>query len=111
VPPRRRDAGLAVAVKRISARWVRSRTADRLVAQLAASVLFALVLLLGASTAFAAGDQRAEAASFVQRETGARVLAMEPVVVDARAAWRVKLLTRRGDVKVLLLDAETLRPF
>ena len=44
-----------------------------------------------------------EAAQIVQRKTGARVLDAQPV----RGGYRVKVLTREGEVRVVFVDAET----
>ena len=44
-----------------------------------------------------------EAAQIVQRRTGARVLDAQP----ARDGYRVKVLTRQGEVRVYFVDAQT----
>ena len=51
-----------------------------------------------------AAVSRDEAAAIAQRETGGRVLAVERVESGGRAMWRVKVLTPRGDVRVVLVD-------
>lgn len=48
-----------------------------------------------------------EAAAVVQRTTSGRVLAVEKSNVGGREMYRVKLLTPNGEVKVILVDAET----
>lgn len=50
---------------------------------------------------------RDEAAAVAQRETGGRVLAVERSEAGGRAVWRVKVVTPRGDVRVVLVDATT----
>jgi uncharacterized membrane protein YkoI len=50
---------------------------------------------------------RDEAAAVAQRETGGRVLAVERADAGGRAVWRVKVVTPRGDVRVVLVDAAT----
>lgn len=50
---------------------------------------------------------RDDAAARVQRETGGRVLAVERADNGGRAVWRVKVVTPRGDVRVVLVDAES----
>lgn len=48
---------------------------------------------------------RDEAAATVQRASGGRVLAVDRTDHDGRAVWRVKVLTAKGEVKVILVDA------
>ena len=50
---------------------------------------------------------RDEAASLAQRQTGGRVLAVERADAGGRPAWRVKVVTQRGDVRVVLVDVAT----
>jgi len=45
------------------------------------------------------------AAATVQQASGGRVLAGDRVDHGGRAAWRVKVLTPQGEVKVILVDA------
>lgn len=66
-------------------------------------------LLLAAAPAWA-DVSRAEAAAIAQRETGGRVLAVDRAELSGRAVWRVKVVTREGNVQVVLLDAATGRP-
>ena len=63
------------------------------------------VLLLAAAGAPAwAAASRDDAAAAAQRETGGRVLAVERAESGGRAVWRVKVLTARGEVRVVLVD-------
>ena len=65
-------------------------------------------LLLGAAAVPAwAAASRDDAAATAQRETGGRVLAVERSESDGRALWRVKVVTPRGDVRVILVDVAT----
>ena len=50
---------------------------------------------------------RDEAAAVAQRETGGRVLAVERADVGGRPVWRVKVVTPRGEVRVVLVDVAT----
>ena len=50
---------------------------------------------------------RDDAAAVAQRETGGRVLAVERADAGGRAVWRVKVVTPRGDVRVVLVDMAT----
>jgi uncharacterized membrane protein YkoI len=52
----------------------------------------------------AAEITRDGAAALVQRETGGRVLAVDRSDAGGRAVWRVKVVTPRGDVRVVLVD-------
>ena len=64
-------------------------------------VLYALVLA-AALPAFA-DISRDDAAAAAQRVATGRVLSVERV----GATWRVKIVTARGEVKVILIDAAT----
>lgn len=48
---------------------------------------------------------RDSAVAAAQQATGGRVLALDKTVHDGRPAWRVKVLTPQGEVKVVLIDA------
>lgn len=66
-------------------------------------------LLLVAAPAWA-DVSRDQAAAIAQRETGGRVLAVDRAELSGRPVWRVKVVTRDGNVQVVLLDAATGRP-
>ena len=69
------------------------------------AVLVGLVLLLPAAWA---GVGRDEAASLAQHIVPGRVLAVERGVhVDNSVVWRVRLVTASGELRVLVIDAET----
>lgn len=53
---------------------------------------------------------RDEAAAVAQRQTGGRVLAVERAEAGGRPAWRVKVVTPRGEVRVVLVDVATGQP-
>ena len=48
---------------------------------------------------------RDEAAAAAQRVTSGRVLSVEKTESDRRPAWRVKVITSQGEVRVILIDA------
>ncbi len=48
---------------------------------------------------------RDEAAAAAQRVASGRVLSVEKAEADHRPVWRVKVLTAKGDVRVILIDA------
>jgi len=50
---------------------------------------------------------RDEAAAAAQRVASGRVLSVEKTEADRRPVWRVKILTAKGDVRVILIDAAT----
>jgi len=50
---------------------------------------------------------RDDAAAVAQRQTGGRVLAVERADAGGRPAWRVKVVTQRGDVRVVMVDVAT----
>jgi len=64
------------------------------------------VLALGAGAAWADVD-RDEAATIAQRASNGRVLAVDATDIQGRPAWRVKVVTGRGEVRVLLIEAAT----
>ncbi len=49
---------------------------------------------------------RDQAAAAAQRQTGGRVLAVERVDSRSGPMWRVKVVTSRGEVRVVLIQAE-----
>nr|WP_255429628.1 PepSY domain-containing protein [Ramlibacter albus] len=54
-----------------------------------------------------ANVSRDDAAAVAQRETGGRVLSVDRADMGGRAVWRVKVVTSRGDVRVVLVDVAT----
>jgi hypothetical protein len=47
------------------------------------------------------------AAAIAQRQTGGRVLSVDRADAGGRAVWRVKVVTPRGDVRIILVDADS----
>jgi uncharacterized membrane protein YkoI len=70
-------------------------------------VLLCAVLLSLSGLPARADVSRDQAAAVAQRETGGRVLAVERGDAGGRPAWRVKVVTQRGDVRVVMVDATT----
>jgi hypothetical protein len=69
------------------------------------SVLLALVLMQPAAWA---GVNRDEAAALAQHIVPGRVLAVEHGVQwDNSVVWRVRLATASGELRVIVIDAET----
>jgi len=50
---------------------------------------------------------RDAAVALVQKQTGGRVLAVEKSQLDGRETFRIKLLTRDGEVRIVHVDVET----
>ncbi len=48
---------------------------------------------------------RDEAAAAAQRVASGRVLSVDKAEADRRPVWRVKVLTAKGEVRVILVDA------
>jgi len=48
---------------------------------------------------------RDEAAAAAQRVAAGRVLSVDKAEADRRPAWRVKVVTPQGEVRVILIDA------
>jgi uncharacterized membrane protein YkoI len=70
------------------------------------TLLCAALLAVAVLPAWAAAS-RDEAAAVAQRESGGRVLAVERAEANGRAVGRVKLITARGEVRVVLVDVAT----
>lgn len=68
----------------------------------------ALVLACAPARADVGRDDAAAAAR--QANGGGRVLSVDKTQAGGRAAWRVKLVTVGGEVRVVLIDAATGRP-
>ena len=64
-------------------------------------------LLLAVATAAWADVSRDDAAAIAQRASNGRVLAVERAESGGKPVWRVKVLTSRGDVRVILVDVAT----
>ena len=65
----------------------------------------AAALVASACSAAWADLSRDEAAVVAQRLTGGRVLAVERAEAAGRPAWRAKVLTSGGEVRIVLIDA------
>ena len=48
-----------------------------------------------------------DATELVQKRTGGRVLAAQEMREQRRTMYRIKVLTRQGEVRIVLVDAET----
>ena len=72
-----------------------------------AALLKALACALLVATALPAfaDVSRDEAAAAAQRVASGRVLAVERADGGGRPVWRVKILTARGEVRVVIVDA------
>lgn len=71
-------------------------------ARLLASCAIALAL---AAPAWAEVS-RDQAAAAAQRQTGGRVLSVDKTESGRRTVWRVKVVTPRGEVRVVFIDAD-----
>ena len=65
--------------------------------------LCALLIVLAAPAW--ADISRDEAAAAAQRVSSGRVLSVEKTEAERRPVWRVKVLTEKGEVRVILIDA------
>jgi len=66
-----------------------------------------LVAVLLAATPLAHAIDRDQAAAQVQKQTGGRVLSVDSAERDGRKVFRVKVLTRGGEVRIVIVDAKT----
>lgn len=73
-------------------------------ARLLAACAVGLMAVAASAWADVSRDQAAAAA---QRQTGGRVLSVEKTESERRMVWRVKVVTPRGEVRVLFIDAAT----
>ena len=70
-----------------------------------AALLLAMGCLLPAAWA---GVSRDEAATLAQRMSPGRVLAVEQGVhVDNKLVWRVRMLSASGELRLVVIDADT----
>lgn len=75
--------------------------------RLAYSLLVALMLTCAPAWADVSSDEAVAAA--LQVASG-RVLSVDKTQMGKRMAWRVKLVTAGGEVRVVMIDAATGRP-
>lgn len=68
---------------------------------------FLSALLIGLADPAWADIDRDEAATVAQRATNGRVLSVDRTQAGGRSAWRVKVVTSKGDVVVVMIDAAT----
>jgi len=66
-----------------------------------------LALLIVSSAPVWADVGRDQAAAIARQHADGRVLSVDRVDAGGRATWRVKILTARGEVKVIFVDAAT----
>jgi hypothetical protein len=66
-------------------------------------------LMLVATVAWADVSRDAAAAA-AQSATGGRVLSVDKTDSGGHPAWRVKVVTQNGEVRVIVIDAATGRP-
>ncbi|WP_137938230.1 PepSY domain-containing protein [Chitinivorax sp. B] len=66
-----------------------------------------LAMLFGPAPAWSAKVSRDEAAASAQRSTGGRVLSVDKADQSGREVYRVKILTPKGEVRIILVDAES----
>lgn len=71
--------------------------------------LICAALMVLATSAWA-DLSRDDAAAVAQRMSGGRVLAVDRADAGGRPVWRVKVVTARGEVRVVLIDGATGRP-
>jgi uncharacterized membrane protein YkoI len=77
------------------------RTAMHSLARLAAAALVALTLGQPAWSA-----SRDEAAAIAARQTGGRVLSVDRADSGRGPVWRVKVVTPKGEVRVVMVEAD-----
>lgn len=75
---------------------------------LIAPICAALLLLASPAWADVGRDGAAAAA---QRASGGRVLSVDKADAGGRPVWRVKVVTPRGEVRVILVDAASGQAF
>lgn len=73
----------------------------------AARLLACAATVLALSVPAFAQVSRDDAAALAQRDSRGRVLSVERADAGGRPAWRVKVLTPSGEVRVVLVDVAT----
>ena len=63
-----------------------------------------LMLMLASALPAWADVGRDEAVAQAQRVAGGRVLSVERAEVDRKPVWRVKILSARGEVQIVVID-------
>jgi len=63
-----------------------------------------IAVLLAAALPAWAQVSREQAAAQAQAQTGGRVLSVDQADAGGRTVWRVKVVTPRGDVRVVMVD-------
>ena len=77
----------------------------RLNMKAAVRLLVACAVALALTAPALADVSREQAAALAQSQTGGRVLSVEKSESGRRSVWRVKVVTPRGEVRVVLIDA------
>ncbi len=83
------------------------RTTRRLAVKAAVRMLAIGTVVLALTAPAWADISRDQAAAAAQRQTGGRVLSVDKAESGRRTMWRVKLVTPRGEVRVVFIDAES----
>ena len=83
----------------------RCRGAWRRMADAPARLFAVCAVLLALATPAWAEVSRDQAAAAAQRQTGGRVLSVDQTESGRRKEWRVKVVTPRGEVRVVFIDA------
>ena len=71
----------------------------------AVRLLAAWITVLALAAPAWADVGREQAAALAQSETGGRVLSVEKSESGRRPVWRVKVITQKGEVRVVFIDA------
>jgi hypothetical protein len=90
-------------IREAGGRW---RGARRRMAATPGRLFAVCAVLLALSAPVWAQVSRDQAAAAAQRETGGRVLSVEKTESGRRIVWRVKVITPRGEVRVVFIDAD-----
>lgn len=71
----------------------------------AVRLLTACTVALALAAPAWADVSRDQAAAAAQRQTGGRVLSVDKTETGQRSVWRVKVVTPKGEVRVVFIDA------
>lgn len=83
----------------------KSAVAGRFLEKTALRLLAACSVTLALAAPAWADVSRDQAAAAAQRQTGGRVLSVEKAESGHRPVWRVKVVTQKGEVRVVFIDA------
>lgn len=103
------QSGLSSARQTIRTDGASWRAIRRMAANASVRMLAICTVALALAAPAWADVSRDQAAAAAQRQTGGRVLSVDKTESGRRTVWRVKVVTPRGEVRVVFIDADASR--